>query len=210
MDQIYGSLLRDDISRSCILLPSNSRKPIFHHFQLHLSFFHEPEEVKDWESLHDLQVDHDELAGVLVLLAGNVGPFECLGAFMTASWTGLDLLARRYHTTVDCKRGRWIFMAPTSTFRVFACDLRARSSARPPHRWWWLLYDEAIGQEREEAGKNATPFMALWYAWHPVNTETFMALILVANDKDYFACNNYMLWKISKLFFIDGVVALTF
>ena len=63
---------------------------------------------------------------------------------------------------------------------------------------------------REEAGKNATPFMALWYAWHPVNTETFMALILVANDKDYFACNNYMLWKISKLFFIDGVVALTF
>ena len=52
--------------------------------------------------------------------------------------------------------------------------------------------------------------MALWYAWHPVNTETFMALILVANDKDYFACNNYMLWKISKLFFIDGVVALTF
>ena len=57
---------------------------------------------------------------------------------------------------------------------------------------------------REEAGKNATPFMALWYAWHPVNTETFMALILVvvvnANDKDYFACN-YTLWKMSKLFF---------
>ena len=45
--------------------------------------------------------------------------------------------------------------------------------------------------------------MALWYAWHPVNTETFMALILVvvvnANDKDYFACN-YTLWKMSKLF----------
>ena len=58
-------------------------------------------------------------------------------------------------------------------------------------------------REREEAGKNATPFMALWYAWHPVNTETFMALILVvvvnANDKDYFACN-YTLWKMSKLF----------
>ena len=39
MDKIYGSLLRDDISRSCILLPSNSRKPIFHNFQVHLSFF---------------------------------------------------------------------------------------------------------------------------------------------------------------------------
>ena len=35
-----------------------------------------------------------------------------------ASPTCLDLLARRYHTTVDCKRGRWIFMAPTSTFRA--------------------------------------------------------------------------------------------
>ena len=34
-----GHKFVDDISRSCILLQANSRKPIFHHFQVHLSFF---------------------------------------------------------------------------------------------------------------------------------------------------------------------------
>ena len=69
---IYGpssaSRERDDISRSCILLPSNSRKPIFHNFQVHLfSLLAERERgSKGLSSRHDLLVDE----------AGNFGQFE--------------------------------------------------------------------------------------------------------------------------------------
>ena len=90
MDKIYGSLLRDDISRSCILLPSNSRKPIFHNFQVHLSFFlsfcfHSRERIENTKSkgskglsCHDLQVDER----VRVQSSGNFGQFE----FFSTLW----------------------------------------------------------------------------------------------------------------------------